>query len=157
MAPTSISAFATKQLELLEAERTAEATASTDLLASHSANALQRAGLAITNLTLAGTRTGPGGKTIVELEPDSATAVKGKGTASGKGNVSGNVIPAHGVRVGDIVRVAEMPSGSAKKKEKSDKEAAGADGVVCRVQEARIGVVLEKEEDEVVSGKRLWM
>jgi DNA polymerase alpha-associated DNA helicase A len=156
MAPTPISAFATKQLELLEAERTAEATASTDLLASHSANALQRAGLAITNLTLAGTRTGPGGKTILELEPDSATAVKGKSNTA-KGNVSGNVIPAHGVRVGDIVCVSEMPSGSAKKKEKSEKEAAGADGVVCRVQEARIGVVLEKEEDEVVSGKRLWM
>lgn len=139
-----VSSFASKQLELLEAERSAEALATTELLASYAPPALQRAGLAITNLTVSGTRTGPGGKTIVELEPDSAT------------NANGN-IPSHGIRVGDIVRVAEMPSGSAKKKEKSDKEGAGADGVVSRVQESKIAVVLEREDDEVVFGKRVWL
>jgi DNA polymerase alpha-associated DNA helicase A len=146
MAPTPISSFAAKQLQLLELERTAEATASTEILASHTPPALQRAGLAITNLSLASTRTGPGGKTIVDLEPDSATS-----------NASMLGLGAHGIRVGDIVRITEMPSGSSKRKEKSEKEAGGVDGVVCRVQEARVGVVLEKEDVEVPSGRRLWL
>ena len=93
------------------------------------------------NLTLSSRRTGLGGKTVVEFEPDSAT---------------GGQLAEHGLRVGDIVKVMEMASGSAKKKERSEVEKAGVEGVVSKVQESKVSVALNKEEAETPSG-RLWM
>src|ERR1700733_8121397 len=107
MAPTDISTFAQTQLTLLKAELDAELAESSLLTSSLSPAALQRAGAALVNLTVSSTRTGLGGKTVVELEPDSAT---------------GGQLPEHGLRVGDIVKVMEMASGSAKKKERSEVE-----------------------------------
>jgi len=69
-----VPAFAATQLALLEAELQSELAETSSLITNTSPTALQRAGLAITNLTLVSQRTGLGGKTVVELGPDSATS-----------------------------------------------------------------------------------
>ena len=92
------------------------------LLASHAPSALQRAGLALTGLTVSAQRTGLGGRTVLELGPDAATA----GSADGQ-------LPEHGIRTGDIVLVSEQPAGSTKKREARDLERKGVRGVVTRV------------------------
>jgi DNA polymerase alpha-associated DNA helicase A len=79
MAPkdaVDIPSFATTQLALLEAELQSELSETSSLISNASPTALQKAGLAITNLSLSSQRTGLGGKTVVELGPDSATASK---------------------------------------------------------------------------------
>lgn len=142
MAPTSISAFAATQLELLDHELKAELE-ETNLLVSQTApGTLQRAGLAILNLSTGSQRTGLGGKTVLELELDSA--------------VGGGDIPEHGIRVGDIVSVADQPSGSAKKREKSDLKDKGVNGVVLKVTPKGVNVALNKEDADVPGGK-LWL
>lgn len=141
MSPTDIPTFATTQLALLTQELDAELAESSLLTSALAPAALQRAGAALVNLNVSSTRTGPGGKTVLDLEPDSAT---------------GGELPEHGLRTGDIVKVMEMVGGSAKKKEIGDSERKGVSGVVIRVQEAKVCVALDKEEAEVPSG-RLWM
>jgi DNA polymerase alpha-associated DNA helicase A len=142
MAPTSITAFAATQLELLDQELKAELE-ETNLLVSQTApGRLQNAGLAILNLTIGSQRTGLGGKTVLDLELDSA--------------VGGGDIPEHGIRTGDIVSVADQPSGSAKKREKADLKGKGVNGVVLRVTPTNVSVALDKEDAEVPAGK-LWL
>lgn len=142
MGPTSISAFAATQLQLLDAELKAELE-ETNLLVSQTApTTLQRVGLAVLNLTIGSQRTGLGGKTVLDLELDSA--------------VGGGDIPEHGIRVGDIVGVSDLPSGSAKKREKADAKSKGVDGVVLKVTRTSISVALDKEDADVPSGK-LWL
>jgi DNA polymerase alpha-associated DNA helicase A len=144
-----ITSFAITQLSLLEDELNAEVTESTTLTSTLSPVALQRAGAALIGLTIASERTGFGGKTVLELEPDSATVSykKHDGTA---------LLPEHGIRTGDIVRVQAMTGGAAKKKEKSDASKDGVDGVVFRVGESRVNVALDKEDADIPNG-RLWM
>lgn len=136
-----ISTFATAQLALLQAELTAELTESATLSSSLSPSAFQRAGAALLNLTVSSSRTGFGGKTVLELEPDGAT---------------GGQLPEHGIRTGDIVKVMELAGGAAKKREKDEVARKGVEGVVSRVQEAKVSVALDKDEVEGPSG-RLWM
>jgi DNA polymerase alpha-associated DNA helicase A len=149
MAPkdaVDVPSFATTQLALLEAELQSELSETSSLISNTSPTALQRAGLAITNLTLTSQRTGLGGKTVVELGPDSATAAKD------------NELPEHGVRTGDIVVVSEMPSGSARKREIRELETKGSRGVVTRVGQRAVWVALdERDGEEGVGGKRLWL
>ncbi|KAF2397731.1 P-loop containing nucleoside triphosphate hydrolase protein [Trichodelitschia bisporula] len=142
--PPSITTFTTTQLTLLAAELAAETAQSTALLASTAPSALARAGLALTNLTLASQRTGLGGRIVLELEPDSAVA-----GAEGE-------LPEHGLRVGDIVAVQAQPAGAARKKEKAESRERGVEGVVCRVQAKSVHVALEGDEVEVPGGK-LWI
>lgn len=70
-------------------------------------------------------------------------------------------LPEHGIRVGDIVSVAELPAGSARKREVKELEAKGARGVVVRVQRGCVGVALdgerEGEEVDVLGESRLWV
>lgn len=144
MAPkeaVDIPSFATTQLSLLEAELQSELTETSSLITATSPTSLQRAGIAITNLTLSSQRTGLGGKTVVELAPDSAT---------------GGELPEHGIRTGDIVVVAEQPAGSAKKREVRELEERGCRGVVTRVGRAAVWVALDGEGDDVPA-KRLWI
>lgn len=142
MKPTDIQTFATTQLDLLDQELQAEVAESNTLIAQTSPTALQRAGAAIVNLNISSQRTGFGGKTVLDLELDSA--------------VGGGDIPEHGIRVGDIVGVQEQPSGSAKKKEKADSQRNGVNGVVLKVQPASVSVALDKDDVDVPGGK-LWM
>ncbi|KAH6625354.1 DNA helicase-like protein [Boeremia exigua] len=145
--PTDIPAFAASQLTLLDAELKAELSETDALLSSHTPTALARGGLAILNLNVSSVRTGMGGKTIVELALDPAIATKGAKPE----------IPEHGIRVGDIVAVADQPAGSAKKTEKKELEKKGAGGVVLRVRRENIEVVLDKEDADVPGGNKLWI
>jgi DNA polymerase alpha-associated DNA helicase A len=141
-----ISSFATTQLALLDLELQSELSETSSLIATISPTSLQRAGLAITNLVLNSQRTGLGGKTVVELGPDSATS-----------NADGE-LPEHGIRTGDIVVVSEQPAGSAKKREVKELESKGSRGVVTRVSRNGVWVALDKDEDEGVVGmKRVWV
>ena len=141
-----IPSFAATQLALLDLELQSELSETSSLMSNASPTALQRAGLAITNLSLVSQRTGLGGKTVVELGPDSATA-------RDDGELS-----EHGVRVGDIVAVSEMPSGSAKNREVKELESKGSRGVVTRVGTKAVWVALdEREGEEGIGGKRLWL
>src|SRR5689334_6812696 len=113
--PIDIPTFASTQLALLARELQTEVLETSNLISNHSPSSLQRAGMALTNLVVNGQRTGLGGRTVVELGPDAATA-----------GSRGDELPEHGLRTGDIVLVAEQPAGSAKKREVKDLERKGA-------------------------------
>lgn len=140
----TISDFATVQLSLLDRERLAEIEETQLLLSQTSPTALARAGLAVLNLSVASQRTGLGGKTVIELELDSAVK-----TGNGE-------LPEHGIRTGDIVSVAEQPKGSEKKSDKLDLKKKGVDGVVLKITNASVSVALDKEDADVPGG-RLWL
>jgi DNA polymerase alpha-associated DNA helicase A len=54
--------------------------------------------------------------------------------------------------------VSEMPSGSARKREVRELESKGSRGVVTRVGSRAVWVALdEREVEEGVGGKRLWL
>ena len=154
MAPkdaVDIPSFCTTQLSLLDAELQSELSETSSLVSNTSPTSLQRAGIAITNLVLSSQRTGLGGKTVVELTPDSATSSK----KSKDGD--GGELPEHGIRTGDIVVVSEQPAGSAKKKEVRELEEKGSRGVVTKVQRTAVWVALDGEEDDVPGGERMWI
>ncbi len=140
MTPTDVSRFATTQIALLDAELEAELAEASSLVAQSSPTTLQRAGLAITNLILSSQRTGLGGKTVIDLEPDSA--------------IGGDQAQEHGIRTGDIVSVQEQVAGSAKKKERND--ASKVTGVVTRVRGPRLSIAINEGEEDVPP-KRLWV
>ncbi|PNH50546.1 hypothetical protein VD0003_g6641 [Verticillium dahliae] len=141
--PPSIPLFASTQLALLSSELAADLAQTSTLLASHAPATLQRAGLALTSLLPQARRTGPSGRTLLELAPDPATAKT-------------QDLPEHGLRPGDIVLVAEQPAGAAKKRELRELEAKGGRAVVARVRRECVTVALEGEEEGDWSG-RLWI
>ena len=49
-----------------------------------------------------------------------------------------------------------MASGAAKKKERSEVEKAGVEGVMSRVQESKVSIALDREDADVPGG-RLWV
>jgi DNA polymerase alpha-associated DNA helicase A len=142
--PVDVPSFATTQLALLEQELQSEISETGTLITNHTPAGLQRAGLAITNLVISSQRTGLGGKTVLELSPDSATSSSGE-------------LPEHGVRTGDIVLVAEQPAGSAKKREIKELEKKGARGVVTKVQKSFVGVALDEGKEDASFGGRVWI
>ena len=147
-APVSIPAFAAAHLALLTDELAAETALTSTQLATAAPAALGRAGLAATNLVLGARRTGLGGKTVLELEPD--PALGGGGPRSANGATEDE--PQHNLRVGDVVRVAPQPKGRERKREARALEARGADAVVTRVGRgaARGGleVALDREDED---------
>lgn len=165
--PVDIQAFTTTQLSLLETELQAELSETTSLISNTSPAALQRAGAALINLCVVSQRTGLGGKTVLELGIDGAISGSGKesgssGSGGGKWKSGdGNELPEHGIRVGDIVSVAEQPAGSAKKREVKEMEGRGVRGVVTRVQRGVVCVALDGEggegEEVGAGGRRLWV
>ncbi|RDW64090.1 DNA-binding protein SMUBP-1 [Coleophoma crateriformis] len=144
----SIPSFATTQLSLLDAELQSEMQETSSVLTNSTPTALFRAGLALPNLLLVSQRTGLGGKTVLELGPDPAVSSSADGD-----------LPEHGLRAGDIVRVAEQPAGSAKKRETKALEDAGGRGVVTRVARNCVLVALDGEDEDApgASGKRVWV
>lgn len=136
--------FATEQLDLLSVELAAETSISTDLISGNSPTVLKRVGLAILNLSISSQRTGLGGKTVLELEEDSAIRTAG-------------AVLEHDLRTGDIVRIGEQPKGSEKKKDKNALEAKCVNGVIVKVSQHGLHVALDKEEQDVEGfGGRLW-
>ncbi|KAM5351616.1 hypothetical protein ACJ41O_004339 [Fusarium nematophilum] len=144
--PLDVPTFASTQLALLDQELQTEINETSTLISNHSPTALQRAGLALTNLVVSAQRTGLGGRTVLELSPDAATARAG---AEGE-------LPEHGLRTGDIVLVAEQPAGSAKKREVRELEKKGARGVVTKVGRGWVSVALDDGRDEVSFTGRVW-
>lgn len=158
MAPEAvdISHFAGTQIALLAAEQQSEIAETSALISLHAPSALQRAGVALTNLVVSAQRTGLGGKTVVELAPD--PAVSSSSSSSG-GDDGAAELPEHGIRAGDIVLVSEQPAGSAKKREVRELERKGAKGVVTRVRRGDIGVALDEEREDAGGnlGGRVWI
>jgi DNA polymerase alpha-associated DNA helicase A len=142
--PLDVPSFAATQIALLEKELQSEIQETSALVSNHSPTGLQRAGVAITNLVVAGQRTGFGGRTLLELGPDSATSSTGE-------------LPEHGVRTGDIVLVAEQPAGSAKKREIKELERKGSRGVVTKVQRSFVAVALDEGKEDVAFSGRVWL
>ncbi|KAI9850503.1 MAG: hypothetical protein M1838_005567 [Thelocarpon superellum] len=140
--PTDIPAFAAAQLALLDNELEAELSDTSALLSHLPPAALQRAGVAILNLAVSSQRTGLGGKTVVDLELDTA--------------VGGGPLAEHGIRTGDIVALQGQPAGSAKRREKTDLKSAGVEGVVTKVSTSNIAVALDKDDADPPPG-RLWL
>ena len=133
--PLDPAAFAASQLSLLAADLAADTAATAALLACLSPKLLARAGLAVTNLVLAGRRTGLGGKTVLALEGDGAVG----GTAVGGEEV--------GVRVGDVVGVRKG-------------ERTVVEGVVVRVgggRQVQVAVAEGAGEEELEFGGRVWV
>ncbi|KAK4681737.1 hypothetical protein QC764_110050 [Podospora pseudoanserina] len=143
-----IPTFASTQISLLAAELQAEVDETSMLVSLHSPTALQRAGVALTNLAVLSQRTGLGGKTVVEVGPDGAFSCSGD-------------LPEHGIRSGDIVLLAEQPAASGKKREVKELERKGVKGVVTRVGRQGLGVAVEEDgegEGVVVGGdRRVWI
>ncbi|KAK7923925.1 hypothetical protein PG985_005979 [Apiospora marii] len=142
--PVDIQAFASTQLALLDAELQSELQENSGLINNTSPTALQRAGLAITNLVVSAQRTGLGGKTVLELGPDSATSTTGE-------------LPEHGIRTGDIVLVSELPAGSAKKREIKELEKKGARGVVTKTKREAVAIAIDEDKEDVSFSGRLWI
>lgn len=145
-----ISTFARNQLDLLAAEQAAETTQNATLLSSSSPSNLASAGLAVTNLQLSNQRTGFGGRTVLELEHDSALSSKSGGEVE------------HGIRVGDIVRIGEQPRGAERKREKAKLEEGGVEGVVTKVKGKGLDVAVDEgrkgeEQLEGLGAGRLWV
>ncbi|KAI0483206.1 P-loop containing nucleoside triphosphate hydrolase protein [Xylariaceae sp. FL0804] len=140
-----IPAFASTQLALLDAELQSELQETSGLISNTSPTTLQRAGFAVTNLVIASRRTGFGGRTVLELGPDSAHA-RGDGE-----------LPEHGIRTGDIVLVAEQPAGSAKKREVKDLEKKGARSVVTKIKRDAIAVAVDEEKEDASLSGRVWL
>lgn len=155
MAPSKMlppDAFFSTLLTLVSLEQDSEIAETSLLLSSTPPSTLARAGLAILNLSVQSLKTGLGGRSVVELGLDSAVVSKD----------SRGELPEHGFRTGDIVRLGEMPKGTAKKKEVAELKGKGVDGVVIRIGERAVWVALGKEStggdeiDNVPDGK-LWL
>ncbi|EAU31317.1 conserved hypothetical protein [Aspergillus terreus NIH2624] len=175
--PIPIPLFAQTQQSLLLREHEAEVSSST--LASTAASVspstrrtLQATGYALTGLILNQCRTGLGGRLVGEFGADPAVAVKSD-TPGDEPRLA-----AHGIRVGDIVRVNEIggpgkkEKGSSRDKDKEKNEGKGGggggpEGVVTRVGERGVWVAFgqqgggkAKEDDEAVEelwGKKVWL
>ena len=87
---------------------------------------------------------------MLELERDGAIGGGRKGDVKGDGNSVGE----HGIRVGDVVRVAEQPKGGERKKEIEDR---GVEGVVVRVGAGGVQVALGGEDGGEGLGGRVWV
>ncbi|GAQ07418.1 DNA polymerase alpha-associated DNA helicase A [Aspergillus lentulus] len=184
--PISIPRFAQAQLQLLLQEHEAEISSSS--LASTAASVspstrrtLQATGYALTGVVLSQCRTGLGGRVVGEFTADAAVSSSKSTTNKGEDDKAGADgeprLGAHGIRVGDIVRVNDT-SGSGSKKLSKDKGKAGGkdaaeaskgpEGVVTRVGERSIWIAFgqrggggrSKEDDEAIEelwGKKLWL
>lgn len=170
--PVPISLFADAQRKLLQKEHEAEklssalATSSTTTVSPSTRRTLQATGYALTGIVLEQCRTGMGGRIVGEFGADAAYATES--TEDGDGRTR---FGAHGIRVGDVVRVLETSSG--RKSGKEGKEAGGnktngAEGVVTKASEKALSVAFgqsggganAKAEEESIDdlwGKKLWL
>jgi DNA polymerase alpha-associated DNA helicase A len=185
--PISIPLFAKTQQALLLREHEAEKLSS-DLAASSSTTfspstrrSLQASGSAINGLLLEQFRTGMGGRIVGEFGPDPAVISSSSlsSSPSGIGDDGKVRLGSHGIRVGDVVRVMEISSGSGgrkgglsvtrgkdnKDKDKGDNR--NCDGVVIKVTDQKVAVTFgqssagdsSKLEDTIneLWGKKLWL
>lgn len=89
------------------------------------------------------------------------------GGPGGRGGGGGGLLPEHGIRTGDIVRVGQQPRGGARKKEVGELKARAVEGVVTRVGERGVWVAVGGGKDDANAdaegeflgegGGRLWL
>lgn len=173
--PIHVPHFAETQLQLLLSEH--EADVSSSKLASTAASVspqtrrtLQATGSALTGLVLSQCRTGLGGRVVGEFTPDPAITSEECRAADGTPRFS-----AHGLRVGDVVRVNDVSAGGKKGGKEKEKDSGkdgkgdkgGPEGVVTRTSERAVWIAFgqqggggrSREDDEAVEelwGKKLW-
>ncbi|KAL2161520.1 hypothetical protein VTH06DRAFT_8082 [Thermothelomyces fergusii] len=159
-AGVDIPTFARTQLSLLAAELEAEIAESATLVSLHSPAALQRAGVALANLTVAAQRTGLGGRTVLELAPHPATCPPLPPPPPPPPPPTPQACPS----------TASASATSAKAKAAEEGEGSGVKGVVTRVAKAAVAVALDDDggddggggkEDRVdalaVGEKKVWI
>ncbi|KAG0336670.1 hypothetical protein BG000_006351 [Podila horticola] len=115
---------AERDFELLEIQRVFEACTPAQLA---------KKGLAVLGLTVVGMKTGAGGKSLVDLELSNATSTSPS-------------LPAHRLRVGDIVALEEHATGSKGKTMKSG-DKPKLEGVVFRITETTIVVAIKNRRE----------
>ena len=107
-----------------------------------------------------------GGRIVGEFGPDAAFATDSTEDSDGRARFG-----AHGIRVGDVVRVLEVQSGRKSGKESKDptgNKFNGAEGVVIKASDKALSVAFgqsggganAKAEEESVDdlwGKKLWL
>ncbi|ORZ36016.1 hypothetical protein BCR44DRAFT_280458 [Catenaria anguillulae PL171] len=140
-------AFLAQLAAAIDAEHQAELAECDDLLTRCTPKQLQDAGLALINLKIAATRTGLGGKCLVDLDP----AVPGVLS-----------LPPHKLRNGDIVAIETHDSASFAAASRSTQAAndgksapaaaAGSSGVVFRVTDAKITLVCDEDPTDDLNG-----
>ncbi|EER45641.1 insulin II gene enhancer-binding protein rip1 [Histoplasma capsulatum H143] len=185
--PIPIQAFAQAQTELLLAEHEAEIASSplsasiaqSDGISASTRRTLQAAGYALIGLVLINCRTGMGGREVGEFGVDSAIgfgARGGKDSNGDGGNGDGGAqrLGAHGMRVGDVVRVEDVAAGTrggggrARGSKEEERKEKALEGVVTRVGERSIWVAFggqrvaggkgrNEESVEDLWGKKVWM
>lgn len=126
-------------LNAIKDERNVDVNETNDLLATLPPKKLAAHGLAVLNLVISNTRTGLGGRTVVELEQDKSTSSSIEEDLN-----TGDV------RIGDIVRVQPAKS-------KPD-ENNGIEGVITKVTSKNISFAVEErhEANTDIEG-RLWL
>ncbi|KAI9599086.1 P-loop containing nucleoside triphosphate hydrolase protein [Syncephalis fuscata] len=113
--------FVERQLELLEKEREEELAQTSLLRTCRSPQDLQRHGFALLALQVVGSRTGLGGKCLLELAPA----------------ITGGSFPPHRMRTGDVAMV-ERGDGAGNASD-------SVSGVIWRLSDTKITVALETE------------
>ncbi|THH27192.1 hypothetical protein EUX98_g6997 [Antrodiella citrinella] len=133
---TQLRIFFERQHKLLQREREAELERYTLILSSSSQKLLEQKGLALGSLSVANVTVGLGGRTLVELERSTAYHTS-------------TLFPSHQFRPGDIARIEENASTSAKKKiakNTEEKQSRENEGVVYKVTDTRIVIALDSPD-----------
>ncbi|KAG0041009.1 hypothetical protein BGZ82_003620 [Podila clonocystis] len=125
--------FLAHQEKLVQAERDFELLEIQRVFAACTPAQLAKKGLAVLGLTVVGMKTGAGGKSLVDLELSNATSTSPS-------------LPAHRLRVGDIVALEEHATGSKGKTMKSG-DKPKLEGVVFRITETTIVVAIKNRRE----------
>ncbi|TFY81728.1 hypothetical protein EWM64_g2284 [Hericium alpestre] len=134
-----LAAFIERHRTLLAKERDAEIERSSLLLSNCGPKLLEQKGLALIGLGVVGINIGLGGKTLVELERSAAYHTS-------------PTFPPHTFRPGDLARIEENVTTTAKKPSKKPKSGTdsktnqAAEGVVYKVTDTRIVIAIEPSE-----------
>ncbi|KAF8972864.1 hypothetical protein BGZ46_010001 [Entomortierella lignicola] len=126
-------AFLAHQEKLVQAERDFEVLEIQRIFEACTPSQLAKKGLAILGLTVVSMKTGAGGKSLVDLELSNATSTS-------------PALPAHRMRVGDIVALEEHGTGSKGKPMKATWKPK-LDGVIFRITETTIVVAIKSRKE----------
>ncbi|KAE9392608.1 hypothetical protein BT96DRAFT_1000160 [Gymnopus androsaceus JB14] len=133
---SQLSAFIDRKNELLAREWVAEIERSILLLSNRSPKLLEQKGLALLGLGIRGVKIGLGGKTLVELERPSAYHTN-------------PIFFPHMYTERDLARI-EVNVTAKTKKQHHDITASTAEGVVYKVSDTRVVIVVDSEDEHHV-------
>ncbi|KAI8596140.1 P-loop containing nucleoside triphosphate hydrolase protein [Dissophora ornata] len=125
--------FLSHQEKLVQAERDYEVQEIQRVFEACTPAQLAKKGLAVLGLAVVGMKTGAGGKSLVDLELSNATSTS-------------PALPAHRMRVGDIVALEEHGAGSKGKPMKATYKPK-LEGVIFRITETTIVVAIKSKKE----------